>query len=49
MGHVSLSKNPLSQHILARIREHIPELSGKDIRNYIRLLIQRGEVAAPGA
>jgi hypothetical protein len=49
MGHVIPSKNPLSQHILNRIRERIPGLSVKDIRNYIRLLIQKGEVAAPGA
>jgi hypothetical protein len=49
IGLVAPSKNPLSQYILNKIRDQMPRMSIKHIRNYIRLLIQRGQVAAPEA
>jgi hypothetical protein len=44
---VSQSKNPLSQHVLNKVREQITGVAVKEIRNYVRMLIQRGEIAAP--
>jgi Fe2+ or Zn2+ uptake regulation protein len=47
IGLVTQSRNPLSQSILNKVRDQIPRMSIKDIRNYVRLLIQKGQVAAP--